>query len=67
MIRDYYQVFYGKVAEKTAVINKEQAKNSADGLAYRIPSLLSTRTETKPLSPSATSHRVAATSAEFRL
>ena len=35
MIKDYYQVFYGKVAEKTATLNKEQAKNSAEGLAYR--------------------------------
>ena len=43
MIKDYYQVFYGKVAEKTATLNKEQAKNSAEGLAYRIPSLLSAR------------------------
>lgn len=43
MNKEYYQVFYGKVAENTATLNKEQAKNSADGLAYRIPSLLSAR------------------------
>ena len=43
MIKDYYQVFYGKIAKETATLNKEQAKNSAEGLAYRIPSLLSTK------------------------
>ena len=43
MIKDYYQVFYGKIAKETAMLNNEQAKNSAEGLAYRIPSLLSAR------------------------
>lgn len=43
MIKDYYQVFYGKIAKETATVNPTEAKNSADGLAYRIPSLLSAR------------------------
>lgn len=43
MIKDYYQVFYGKIAKETATVRPEEAKNSAEGLAYRIPSLLSAR------------------------
>lgn len=39
-----YQLFAGKFAEEYTTINKEQAKNTADYLTYRIPSLLSVKT-----------------------
>ena len=43
MSKDFYQVFYGKIAKNTTTADLAEAKNSADGLAYRIPTLLSAR------------------------
>ncbi|MGN0467934.1 MAG: exo-alpha-sialidase [Acutalibacteraceae bacterium] len=40
LLKDY-QLYFGQCAKDSAEQNAEQAKNTADGLAYRIPSLLS--------------------------
>lgn len=37
-----YHLFAGKLAEDTVKINRSQAENSAEGLSYRIPTLLNT-------------------------
>lgn len=37
-----YQLFAGRFAKETVDINLSQAKNTADGITYRIPSLLCT-------------------------
>lgn len=45
MKKDYYQLFCGKVAEESVSFNKAEAGNTLEGLAYRIPSLLSAKDE----------------------
>lgn len=42
-----YQLFYGKQVANTVKLNEKQAKNTVDGIAYRIPTLWSVESDEK--------------------
>ncbi|MCM1544551.1 MAG: hypothetical protein NC110_04545, partial [Ruminococcus sp.] len=44
-----YQMYYGKQIADSVKLNAEQAKNTSDGITYRIPSLLSVENADKKI------------------